>query len=95
MLLVVDNSSSYFNDLVRCLGKISANYEIKRHDELDSCKAGNYDGIILSGRTNNLKSMNVANMHLVNLAYEMINRCWASAMVRRSWHLHSMVHWGD
>jgi len=70
MLLVVDNSSSYFNDLVICLNKVSAKHEIKRYDDLVSCNASNYDGIILSGRTSNLKSMNVANMHLVNFAYE-------------------------
>ena len=70
MLLVVHNLSSYFNDLARCLNDISAKHEIKRYDELDGCNASNYDGIILSGRTNNLKSMNVANMRLVNFAYE-------------------------
>ena len=70
MLLVIDNSSSYLNDLVSCLNKINAKHEIKRYDELDSCNRSNYDGIILSGRTNNIKSMNVANMHLVNFAYE-------------------------
>jgi len=70
MLLLIDNLSSYINDLVRCLNDISAKHEIKRYDELDGCNASNYDGIILSGRTNNLKSMNVANMRLVNFAYE-------------------------
>ncbi|MGH9921859.1 MAG: type 1 glutamine amidotransferase [Nitrososphaerales archaeon] len=70
MLLVVDNSSSYFNDLVRCLNQISAKYEIKKQHELDGCNVNNYDGIILSGRTDNLKSMNVTNMRIVNLAYE-------------------------
>ena len=70
MLLVVDNSSSYFTDLVRCLNEIGAKHEIKKHDQLDSCNINDYDGIILSGRTGNLKSVNVANMRLVNFAYE-------------------------
>lgn len=70
MLLVVDNSSSYFNDLVRRMNEISTKHEVKRYDELDSYNISNYDGIILSGRTNNLKSINVANMRLVNFAYE-------------------------
>lgn len=70
MLLVVDNSSSYFNDLVRCLNNIHAKHEIKKYDELDGYDASNYDGIILSGRMNNFKSMNVANMRLVNFAYK-------------------------
>jgi len=70
MLLVIDNLSSYFNDLITCLNRINARYEIKRCNELDGCNKSNYDGIILSGRTNNIKSMNVANMRLVNFAYE-------------------------
>jgi GMP synthase (glutamine-hydrolysing) len=70
MLLVVDNSSSYFSDLVRCLNQIGGKYEIKKHHALDRCNLNNYDGIILSGRTDNLKSMNVANMHLVNAVHE-------------------------
>jgi len=52
------------------MNEISAKHEVKRYDELDSCNVSNYDGIILSGRTNNLKSMNVANIRLVNFAYE-------------------------
>jgi len=70
MLLVVDNSSSYFNNLVRCLNQINAKHEIRKHSDLDGRDVNNYDGIILSGRTDNLKSMNVANMRLINLAYE-------------------------
>ena len=70
MLLVIDNLSSYFNDLIICVNKISAKHEVKRYDDLDSRNASNYDGIILSGRANNLQSMNVANMRLVNFAYE-------------------------
>jgi GMP synthase (glutamine-hydrolysing) len=70
MLLVVDNLSSYFNDLVRCLNEINAKHEVKKHDDLDGCNVNNYDGIILSGRTGNLKSMNVANMCLVKLVHE-------------------------
>jgi len=70
MLLVVDNLSSYFNDLVGCLKKVGAKHQIKRYDELDSYNANNCDGIILSGRTNSLKPMNVSNMRLVNFAYE-------------------------
>ena len=70
MLLVVDNSSSYLNNLVRCLNQINAKHEITKHGNLDGCNVNNYDGIILSGRTDNLKSMNVANIRLVNLAYE-------------------------
>jgi len=70
MLLVVDNSSSYFNNLIRCLNEINAKHEIRKHTDLDGCSVSNYDGIILSGRTDSLKSMNVANIRLVNLANE-------------------------
>jgi len=70
MLLVIDNSSLYFNDLVRCLDSINAKHEVKRYDELDSCNPNNYDGIILSGRMNASKSINVANIGLVKFAYK-------------------------
>jgi GMP synthase (glutamine-hydrolysing) len=67
MLLVVDNISSYFNDLLASLKKIDAEHEVRRYDNLDSFDC---DGIILSGRMNSTKSMNVANMRLVRSAYE-------------------------
>lgn len=70
MLLVVDNISSYLEDLVMNLNRIGAKHEVKRYDELDGFNKADYDGIILSGRMNSLKSMNVVNMHIVNLAYE-------------------------
>ena len=69
MLLLVDNLSSYFNYIIECLTKINAQHTIKKYKELDGHDINNYDGIILSGRTNNIKSMNVANMQLINSAY--------------------------
>lgn len=69
MLLVVDNMSSYWSDLIRCIDSIGARHEVRRYDRLD-CDIRDYDGIILSGRANNIKPMNVANMRLVRLAYE-------------------------
>lgn len=70
MLLVIDNLSSYFDDLARCLEGMGAGYEVKRYDALDSCNPGNYDGIIISGRMKSGGSVNVPNMRLVKFAYE-------------------------
>lgn len=67
MLLIVNNVSSYFDDLKKCLDKLDAKYVVKKYDELDS---SDYDGIVLSGRTNSIKSMNVSNMKILRSAYE-------------------------
>ncbi|MFQ5969156.1 MAG: gamma-glutamyl-gamma-aminobutyrate hydrolase family protein [Nitrososphaerales archaeon] len=69
MLLLVDNFSSYFNDIIECLTRINSQYTIKKYNDLDGYDINNYDGIILSGRTNNIKSMNVTNVRLINSAY--------------------------
>lgn len=70
MLLLVNNVSSYFNDLKECLNKINIQYMVKKYDELDGHSISNYDGIILSGRTNSMKEMNVANMRILRSAYK-------------------------
>ncbi|MCS7140822.1 MAG: gamma-glutamyl-gamma-aminobutyrate hydrolase family protein [Candidatus Nitrosocaldus sp.] len=70
MLLVVDNLSSFMPDLVRALDTLDTRYVVKRYTELASTDgiAGEYDGIILSGRKRNERSMNVINMNIVGEA---------------------------
>ncbi|MEE8131988.1 MAG: gamma-glutamyl-gamma-aminobutyrate hydrolase family protein [Nitrososphaerales archaeon] len=70
MLLLVNNDSSYFNDLKECLNKLNAKYVVRKYDELDHHSVSNFDGIILSGRTNIVKAMNVSNIHILKSAYK-------------------------
>jgi GMP synthase (glutamine-hydrolysing) len=70
MLLLVNNVSSYFNDLKEHLNKLDTKYVIKKYDELDGYSTSNYDGVILSGRTNSVKTMNVSNMHVLKSVYK-------------------------
>jgi GMP synthase (glutamine-hydrolysing) len=69
MLLLVNNISSYFDDLQECLRKIDSRYVVKRYDELDGFSVSNCDGIILSGRTGVVKEMNISNMQILRSAY--------------------------
>jgi GMP synthase (glutamine-hydrolysing) len=70
MLLLVDNVSSYFNDLKECLNKLDTQYTVKRYDELDGRSINNYDGIVLSGRTSSVRAMNVSNIDVLKSAYK-------------------------
>ncbi len=70
MLLVVDNLSSYLDDLVRSLAETGASCEVKRYDALGGSNLNNYDGIIISGRMKNDGSVNVPNMRVVKFAHE-------------------------
>ena len=69
MLLVVDNLSSFMPHLIRSLSILDARYVVRRYSELSDDDIGGYDGIILSGRRSNERSMNVMNMHIVDAAY--------------------------
>ncbi|MFQ5920489.1 MAG: gamma-glutamyl-gamma-aminobutyrate hydrolase family protein [Nitrososphaerales archaeon] len=86
MLLVIDNLSSYFNDLTNCLKEAGAAHEVRRYDALlDASSLKNYDGIILSGRMKSTARMNVSNMRLVKLAYEsdkpMLGICYGAEII--------------
>ena len=70
MLLMVNNVSSYSNNLEECLNKLNTKYVVHKYDELDDCSISNYDGIILSGRTKSVKAMNVSNMNILKSAYK-------------------------
>ncbi len=74
MLLVVDNLSSFMPYLIHSLSMIDASYDVKKYSDLatsypDRMDIEEYDGIILSGRRKNDRSMNVVNMRLVDIAY--------------------------
>jgi GMP synthase (glutamine-hydrolysing) len=69
MLLLVNNVSSYLDDLKECLNKLGALYTVRKYDELNGNSIKNYDGVILSGRTNNAKELNVSNIQIVKAAY--------------------------
>lgn len=70
MLLLVNNISSYFDDLKKYVDQLDVQYNVKRYDELDGSSAGDYDGIILSGRTSTIKEINVSNMKILQYAYK-------------------------
>ncbi len=70
MLLLINNLSSYLDDLRKCLNKLNVNYVVRKYDEHSDQSINNYDGIILSGRTNNAKEMNVFNMKILKSAYK-------------------------
>ncbi|MEM2759603.1 MAG: gamma-glutamyl-gamma-aminobutyrate hydrolase family protein [Nitrososphaerales archaeon] len=70
MLLLINNISSYLDDLKECLNKTGAKYNIQKYDELNGHSISNYKGIILSGRTNSVKEMNVSNMQTIRTAYK-------------------------
>ncbi|MFQ5940097.1 MAG: gamma-glutamyl-gamma-aminobutyrate hydrolase family protein [Nitrososphaerales archaeon] len=65
---MVDNVSSFLNDLKECLNKLDMKYVVRKYDELNDHQVSNYDGIILSGRNSSVKPMNVSNMHIVKSA---------------------------
>ena len=55
MLLLINNLSSYLDDLRKCLNKLNVNYVVRKYDEHSGQSINNYDGIILSGRTKNAR----------------------------------------
>ncbi|MFN4336472.1 MAG: type 1 glutamine amidotransferase [Candidatus Nitrosocaldus sp.] len=74
MLLVVDNLSSFMPYLIHSLNTIDVSYDVKKYSDLvasypDCVDIEEYDGVILSGRRRNDRSMNVINMRLVDIAY--------------------------
>lgn len=70
MLLLVNNISSYFDDLRKYFDQLDVQYTVKRYDELDGPSTSDYKGIILSGRTNTIKEMNVSNMKILQHVYK-------------------------
>ncbi len=70
MILVVDNRSSFIDDLLSCMDRLNVRYEVRRYDEIHSYDSiGSYDAVILSGRKSNDRAMNVVNMRIVRHAY--------------------------
>jgi GMP synthase (glutamine-hydrolysing) len=74
MILVIDNGSSFIDDLLACLSRLRIEHEVKSYNELnagyDYNRLVGYDAIILSGRRSNDRLMNIVNMDIVKSAYK-------------------------
>jgi GMP synthase (glutamine-hydrolysing) len=80
--LVVDNLSPFTPDIVSCLGKLGANYIQKSFsnvmiksnhlDLIDNDRNNNfsYDRVILSGRRNNDREINIVNSRIIRRCFE-------------------------
>ncbi|MEM0365227.1 MAG: gamma-glutamyl-gamma-aminobutyrate hydrolase family protein [Candidatus Nitrosocaldus sp.] len=92
MLLVVDNLSSFMPNLIRSLSMLDARYVVRKYSELAPHidVIGEYDGIILSGRRSNERSMNVVNMHIVDAAYRedrpLLGICYGAEIIALAMH---------
>ncbi len=96
MLLVVDNLSSFMPYLIHSLNTLAASYDVKKYSDLvvascsDCVDVGEYDGIILSGRRRNDRSMNVVNMRLVDIAYRedrpLLGICYGAEIIALAMH---------
>lgn len=64
MILIVDNGSSYINQLCNAID----GYELKRCNSIETIDG--YDGVILSGRNKNDKNVNVKNIEIVRHCYK-------------------------
>ena len=67
-LLVVDNNSVYFNDLIDFLKNQNIIYAILQPDKIDPTCLNSYNSIILSGRRNYNRQNNLINSKLIKYA---------------------------
>ena len=79
MILIVDNGSSYINQLCDSI----IDYDLKRCDSITSIDG--YNGVILSGRVKNDKSINVKNIEIVRYCYKnnipLLGICYGSEIL--------------
>ena len=79
MILIVDNGSSYINQLCNSI----TDYDLKRCNSITSIDG--YNGVILSGRVENDKSINVKNIEIVRYCYKnnipLLGICYGSEIL--------------